>query len=96
MRRTGGLSSNQFVTNGILARLNVSLFSHYSSEKKVPGALESFRAREGLTCALKVSGLVGALWIKGRAAGCRGGAPPVTRLLTSMNSKKVFKILFLF
>jgi hypothetical protein len=42
MRRTlgGGLSSNQFVTNGILARLNVSLFSHYSSEKKVPGALE--------------------------------------------------------
>jgi hypothetical protein len=36
----GGLSSNQFVTNGILARLNVSLFSHYSSEKKVPGALE--------------------------------------------------------
>ena len=40
MRRTGGLSSNQFVTNGISTRLNVSLFSHYSSEKKVPGALE--------------------------------------------------------
>ena len=40
LERGGGLSSNQFPINGDLARLGISLFSHYSSEKKVPGALE--------------------------------------------------------
>ena len=34
--------------------------------------------REGLTRIHKVSGIVGTLWIKGRAAGGRGGAPLVT------------------